>query len=115
MEPVHSKLEERIDCEFWPEQDFFRWVQSLEEEKDGGWHLLNGTDLEPYNDRQIDIGQYIYETIVAAIDPYPRKSNVEFDWGASEFNSGADGKLEETGPFSKLKAIKDVLKDDKSG
>ncbi len=114
VEPVHSRLDENIDCEFWPEQDYLRWVRSSEEESEAGFDAFLREEPEPYRDGEIDIGQFIYETIVAAIDPYPRKNNVEFNWDTSEFNTGVGWNVEKSGPFSKLRTLIGASKGDKS-
>ena len=57
-------------------------------------------DTAPIEEGRIDAGGLIYEVLSAALDPYPRKEGVEFDW--------VDPKLtdEDKGPFAALARLK---------
>ncbi len=39
---------------------------------------LSAAEIEPIEHGRIDVGRIVYETLSAAIDPYPRKAGAEF-------------------------------------
>ena len=51
---------------------------------------------------KIDLGAFAAEVLASAINPYPRKAGVAFDW--RDAKDAADGPA--TGPFAKLAELK---------
>jgi uncharacterized metal-binding protein YceD (DUF177 family) len=75
LEPVPSSIEERFAIELYPAGEA-RASGSAEGEQE----VLSTPDIEPFEDGRIDVGDLVYELLSAALDPYPRKEGVEFDW-----------------------------------
>jgi uncharacterized metal-binding protein YceD (DUF177 family) len=75
LEPVPSSISEQFSVELYP-------ALAPPEEAGGGeeQEVLSSPDIEPYEDGRIDVGAIVYEVLSAALDPYPRKEGVEFDW-----------------------------------
>ena len=64
-------------------------------------------DAEPFENGIIDMGEAVAESVALALDPYPKKSGVEFsnlidDEGASGHESGA-----ESNPFAGLGRLRE--------
>lgn len=76
LEPVESRVDDRLELEFWPHEDVWRLERQAEQE--GFAVPLDGP--EPVVDGNIDIGQLAYEHLAAALDPYPRKPGAQFEW-----------------------------------
>ncbi|HRN85269.1 MAG TPA: DUF177 domain-containing protein [Hyphomicrobium sp.] len=57
-------------------------------------------DTAPIEDGRIEAGSLIYEVLSAALDPYPRKAGVEFDWVDPKLKDG------DKGPFAALAKLK---------
>ena len=58
-------------------------------------------DTEPMTDGRIEAGKLIYEILSAALEPYPRKPGVEFDWVDPKLKDAGD-----QGPFAALAKLK---------
>lgn len=72
LEPIESAVDEEVDLTFAPP------VDGLDVES-GEVELRRDYDPpEPLTGDKIDIGQLATEFLVLGIDPYPRKSGVEF-------------------------------------
>lgn len=98
LEPVESKIDERIAIEFWPSEE----VAQLEEEAEEEMAVpLEGP--EPIVDGCIDIGQIAYEHLAAALDPFPRKTGVSFDWKDPRIGQGSEM---DDKPFAELARLK---------
>jgi uncharacterized metal-binding protein YceD (DUF177 family) len=96
LEPLSTELKEGFEVEFWP-PDVVPGVPSAEVEVSGL------RDIEPIEHGTMDAGRIVFETLAAAIDPYPRKEGAELEW------RDEDGEWSEPGsgnPFAKLKALK---------
>ena len=52
---------------------------------------------------RIDLGPLIYETLATALDPYPRREGVSFDWSQGLPEEASEAK---SGPFAALAALK---------
>lgn len=94
LEPVAQMVEDDFDVEFWREAA----------PEDGGedQSVLVGPDVERFDGEKIDAGRIVFETLSAALDPYPRKAGVEFDWADK-----AAANPEKTSPFAVLSRLKD--------
>ena len=91
LENLERRYTAPLDIEFWP-------ADVLAEEADGDIDPL-GADREPIEDGRIDVGRIVYEELVSAIDPYPRKEGASMEW---EDREGA----ERTHPFAQLAQLK---------
>ena len=49
------------------------------------------------------LGPVAYETLATALDPYPKREGVSFDWSQGEPNQAQEG---QSGPFAALAALK---------
>jgi len=86
LEPMESTLDETIDVTFSPSAE----AASIEDDE----------PPEPLVDGSLDLGALATEFLLLAIDPYPRKADVQF----------APPKVEEGGehPFAALATLKKV-------
>ena len=94
LEPVPSRIEDSFDVEFW------RALDTSEGGEDRS--VLQGPDVEPLENDKIPAGRIIFETLSAALDPYPRKPGVEFGW-----QDKAAANPIKISPFSVLSKLKD--------
>ena len=94
LEPIDQTISETFDVEFWRtgETDTGGEDQSV----------LQGPDVEPLEGDRIEAGRVVFETLSAAIDPYPRKHGATFDWS----DKAAEDKAK-TSPFAVLSKLKD--------
>ena len=76
LEPVESTLEVPVDVEFWPIPMIDDLAASLDEAASHG--TLDWP--EPIEGGKIDLGPVIYETLATALDPYPKREGVSFEW-----------------------------------
>jgi hypothetical protein len=58
---------------------------------------------EPIVCGRIDLGAVAYETLATALDPYPKREGVSFDWSQGEPNQAQEA---QSGPFAALAALK---------
>ena len=72
LEPVPSDIDEAFNVEFWRDLD----------EPEGGEDksVLDGADVEHLEGDAIPAGRIVFESLSAALDPYPRKEGATFDW-----------------------------------
>jgi uncharacterized metal-binding protein YceD (DUF177 family) len=75
LEPVPATLSESFSIELAP-------PGALEEEdvEPGDREVSSVADVEPIEEGRIAVGELVYAVVSAALDPYPRKPGVEFDW-----------------------------------
>jgi uncharacterized metal-binding protein YceD (DUF177 family) len=77
LEPIAGQLEEPIDVEFWPADQITAPAGASAEEvfdpdaPDGAERIEHG---------QINIGQLVFETVSAGLDPYPRRAGAALEW-----------------------------------
>jgi uncharacterized metal-binding protein YceD (DUF177 family) len=91
LEPVPSRIEENFAVEYWPEE-------ALEGGEPENWPL--DKDLpEPIREGRIQIGAFLSELFVLALDPYPKNDGDSFDWQPEE-------PQEEANPFAVLSRLK---------
>jgi uncharacterized metal-binding protein YceD (DUF177 family) len=77
LEPVSSKIDESVEHIFVPEGSKLARMVTNEE----GEIVLdpNGPDIpDQFTGDSIDVGATVAEFAALAIDPYPRKSDIEF-------------------------------------
>jgi len=96
LEPLPQSIEEEFEVEFWP-------AGSLPETVDTEVEALSVPDVEPVEQGTVRVGRVVFETLAAALDPYPRKSGASLEWQDPE--SGEDTGT--PGPFEALKKLKD--------
>jgi uncharacterized metal-binding protein YceD (DUF177 family) len=96
LEPLSTELKEGFELEFWP-PDAVPGAPSAEVEVSGL------RDIEPIERRTMDAGRIVFETLAAAIDPYPRKEGAELEWRDQK---GAAAESGANNPFTKLKGLK---------
>ncbi len=94
LEAVRSDLKESFDVEFWPNVDANDASQDA--------RILEGRDVERLEGSEIPVGRIVFETISAALDPYPRKAGAEFGWQDAKSTD-----LEKQSPFAALNRLKD--------
>jgi uncharacterized metal-binding protein YceD (DUF177 family) len=75
LEPVQETIQEDVSIEFWPENRISRTEFPAEEED-----ILASDPPEPIVNGRIDLGHLAAEIFASAINPYPRKEGVAFDW-----------------------------------
>jgi uncharacterized metal-binding protein YceD (DUF177 family) len=93
LEPVPAHIEEAFDVEFWQE--------APASDSGGDLSVLQGPDMEPFDGHDIAVGRIVFETLAAALDPYPRKDNASFNWAEPD---NPDEK--KTSPFAVLAKLK---------
>jgi hypothetical protein len=97
LEPVEQRIDERILVEL---------VAGAEHAGGAGGAdlaVLDGErEIEPLAGGRIDAGRIVFETVAAAIDPYPRKEGAVFEWtDPKEAQPGGPA-----GPFAGLSKLK---------
>ena len=100
LEPVESTLEVPVEAEFWPIPMIDDLAASLDEAASNG--MLDWP--EPIKGGKIDLGLVIYETLATALDPYPKREGVSFEWSEAPGTGAADEQPES--PFAALKRLK---------
>lgn len=99
LDPVASTLEGPVEIEFWPLHLITDRAETVAEAASHGplgWP-------EPIVDNKIDLGPVIYETLAIALDPYPKREGVSFQW--SEGSAEANAEPTQS-PFAVLKRLK---------
>jgi uncharacterized metal-binding protein YceD (DUF177 family) len=99
LDPVAERLRETVCLECWPQEQ----IEALAREvKAIGPEALPEDPPVPILHGRIDLGALVGEIFASAINPYPRKDGVEFDWH--------DPKVAEAGgsakPFAGLAKLK---------
>jgi uncharacterized metal-binding protein YceD (DUF177 family) len=99
LDPVEASLDVPVEVEFWPAALIEELERSAEEE--GNLGLLDWP--EAVVDGRIDLGPVIYETLATALEPYPKREGVSFDWSQGPSEEAPSAK---SGPFAALAALK---------
>jgi uncharacterized metal-binding protein YceD (DUF177 family) len=99
LEPVTSTLDVPVEVEFWPLHLIEDCAETVHEAASHG--TLDWP--EPIIDNKIDLGPVIYETLATALDPYPKREGVSFEW--SEGLADAGNEPVES-PFAALKRLR---------
>ncbi len=99
LDPIDTRIDVPLDVEFWPEA----LLQAAESsaELPGSVVVLEGP--EPIVCGRIDLGAVAYETLATALDPYPKREGVSFDWSQAEPDQAQEA---QSGPFAALAALK---------
>ncbi len=77
LDPVKSNLEDTFELRYIPAAD---WTADLQREVEIS---PDESDVEPFEGSSIDLGAVVAEYLALALDPYPRKSGVEFTFDAA--------------------------------
>ena len=99
LEPVASTLDVPVEIEFWPERliaDRAETINAAASHSTLDWP-------EPIVDNKIDLGPVIYETLATALDPYPKREGVSFEWSGEPAEAA---NLPKVNPFAALKHLK---------
>ena len=99
LDPVEANLDVPVEVEFWPVSLIDELERSTEEPGNPG--LLDWP--EAVVDGRIDLGPVIYETVATALEPYPKREGVSFDWSQGPSEEAGSTK---SGPFAALAALK---------
>jgi uncharacterized metal-binding protein YceD (DUF177 family) len=96
LEPVTAAIGESYAATYWPPETM--------PEPAAGQVDLNAAepDPEPIVDGRIDVGRVIFESLAAAIDPFPRRPGAKFDGPLT----APTGSTPES-PFAVLASLKD--------
>lgn len=97
--PVEARIDVPLEIEFWPEALLATAESSAE--LPGSVVVLDGP--EPIVCGRIALGAVAYETLATALDPYPKREGVGFDWSQGEPNQAQEA---QSGPFAALAALK---------
>jgi uncharacterized metal-binding protein YceD (DUF177 family) len=100
LEPVESTIDVPVEVEFWPVPMIDDLAASPDEAASHG--TLDWP--EPIEGGKIDLGPVIYETLATALDPYPKREGVSFEWSEAP-STGAEPEQAES-PFAALKRLK---------
>ncbi|MBX9683129.1 MAG: DUF177 domain-containing protein [Hyphomicrobium sp.] len=98
LDPVAQHMDEKFDVEFWAESKKNDTAAVMGQEAS----VLEGPDVEPLVDGKLTVGRIVFETISAALDPFPRKDDAAFDW-----RDPAAAEPGKTSPFAALSRLKD--------
>lgn len=96
LEPIVQVISEPFSISFCP-------PHKIAEPQGKDRPILGEPDVEPLTGDTIEAGRVLFELLSAAIDPYPRKDEVEFMWRdpkAGDDESKADN------PFAALEKLK---------
>jgi len=96
LDPVAARLDVPAEIEFWPAGLIEEFERSVEEA--GSLGLLDWPEVVV--DGRIDLGPVVYETLATALEPYPKREGVSFDWSQGEAESA------KSAPFAALAALK---------
>ena len=99
LDPVEASLDVPVEVEFWPAALIEDLERSAGEE--GSLGLLDWP--EAVMDGRIDLGPVVYETLATALEPYPKREGVSFDWSQGPSEEAGSAK---SGPFAALAALK---------
>jgi uncharacterized metal-binding protein YceD (DUF177 family) len=98
LEPIAEHIREDVSLEYWPEHLLARAEASAVETEESIEH----DPPEPLVGGKIDLGHLAAEIFAAAINPYPRKEGVSFDWKDEK----AAAQAEAIRPFAALAKLK---------
>ena len=97
LEPVDSTIEEAFEAVFWPQED-------MPAPESGELALDDEPEREPIVAGQIAVGRVVFESLAAAINPFPRKPDAVLDWQSPTPPDTPGGKPEN--PFAILANLK---------
>jgi uncharacterized metal-binding protein YceD (DUF177 family) len=96
LEPVGTALAEAFSIDLAPAELLAEEAPETERE------VSSIADVETIEDGCIDVGRIVFGLLSAALDPYPRKEGVDFDWVDPKAKAGED----KMSPFAALERLK---------
>jgi uncharacterized metal-binding protein YceD (DUF177 family) len=99
LEPVVEQIREDVSIEYWPAH----LLAGADEAQPDPEDPLENDPPEPLVDGKIDLGHLAAEIFASAINPYPRKAGVNFDWEDPKARADKDT----SHPFAGLATLKD--------
>lgn len=97
LEPVESTIEEPFAAVFWSQED-------MPAPESGELAIDDEPEREPIVAGRIAVGRVVFESLAAALDPFPRKPGAVLDWQPPASTEAAGAKPES--PFSVLANLK---------
>src|SRR5262245_19809664 len=73
LDPIVSALEETFEATFWPRE-------AMPVPESGELAIDDAPEPEPIVAGQIAVGRVVFESLAAALEPYPRKPGAVLDW-----------------------------------
>jgi uncharacterized metal-binding protein YceD (DUF177 family) len=73
LDPVEGTLEESFEATFWPRE-------AMPVPESGELAMDDAPEPEPIVAGQIAVGRVVFESLAAALEPYPRKPGAVLDW-----------------------------------
>lgn len=98
LEPVAETVDEPVVVECWPQDQIALEDDTAEDPAIDG---LPDDPPAPIVNNKLDVGALAAEILASAINPYPRKGGVEFDWQDPKTADGGG-----LGPFADLATLK---------
>jgi uncharacterized metal-binding protein YceD (DUF177 family) len=97
LEPIDSTIEEVFEAVFWPQEH-------MPAPESGELVVDDEPEREPIVAGQIAVGRVVFESLAAAINPFPRKPDAVLDWQSPTTTNAPGGKPEN--PFAVLANLK---------
>ncbi|MGE3626615.1 MAG: DUF177 domain-containing protein [Hyphomicrobiales bacterium] len=97
LDSVSGDISEQITSEFWPAEELAR--HEFRPGEDDLEVALDGP--EPVENGILPLGQFVYEALASAIDPYPRAPGAELPEGYGDTASPGPG----SSPFAALQKL----------
>jgi uncharacterized metal-binding protein YceD (DUF177 family) len=98
LEPIPERISEEFSIELGPPDA----LGKDDAPAVGDREILSMPDIEPIEDGRIDVGAIVFGMISAALTPYPRRTDAEFDW----VDPKAKGEPHAANPFAALAKLK---------
>ena len=92
LDPVPADLRETFDVEFWPQEAV---ASARIKSGAGDQSVLQGDEPEPIVHNTIDAGRIVFETLAAALDPFPRAPHAMLELPRAH-DETADGPTDRT-------------------
>ncbi|HUC45618.1 MAG TPA: YceD family protein, partial [Hyphomicrobiaceae bacterium] len=73
LDPIGGTLEENFEATFWPRE-------AMPVPESGELTIDDAPEPEPIIAGQIAVGRVVFESLAAALEPYPRKPGAVLDW-----------------------------------
>jgi uncharacterized metal-binding protein YceD (DUF177 family) len=97
LESVDSTIEESFEAVFWPQD-------RMPEPEKGELAIDDEPEREAIVAGQIAVGRVVFESLAAALDPFPRKPGAALDWQEAPSADSAGDKA--ANPFAVLANLK---------
>jgi uncharacterized metal-binding protein YceD (DUF177 family) len=73
LAPLTNEIRQELDGVFWP-------PEQISEAPSGAVDVEEEPDPEPIENGRLPVGRLVFETLAAAIDPFPRAPDAVLDW-----------------------------------